>query len=167
MKKEYSRTLKFDFPAIPILGSLLLLLILLNDKSLCWFLFDQNGVPIVSLLTTTLLFLGTAGLTISQLISFSCFDQFFELRHLLLKSKSNKFSDTTYEWFEILSKNLTPRIRKTSRGVHHKLGDRRALKDLSQGQIHATLHALEVSCRAKHPEIASQIEGTSKNSLSL
>ena len=158
MIKEYSRILKFDFPSIPILGSLLLLLVWLNDSRLIWFLLDENGKPIVSVVATTVIFLGTAGLFVSQLISFSLFDQFFEFRNRLIKSHSKKFNGTTEEWFEHLCSELVPISREDRRDGDHSECDRQQLEQLSQGQIHAAIHALEINCREDHPELSSQIE---------
>ncbi len=158
MRKEYSRILKFDFPTIPILGSLLLILLIFNDRSIVSVLFDKDGRPMVSVIAACVAFLGIGGITVSQLISFSLFDRFFEFKHAILKTKNSHFSGTTYEWFDNLRKDLVPKERKNHRNNPHNLDDRKSLKDLSQGQIHSTLHALEISCREKHPEIASQIE---------
>lgn len=158
MLKEYSRILKFDFPSIPILGSLLLLLIWLNDSRLIWFLLDKEGKPVVAVLTATVVILGAAGLFLSQLISFALFDQFFEIRHKILKSPRAVFNDTSEEWFTQVLSQLSLKSRKGNRDGDHCENRRRNIEDLSQGQKHAAIHALEVSLREKHPEIGSQIE---------
>lgn len=158
MKREYSRILKFDFPTIPVLGTLLMILILLNDKSLLTILINEKGKPEFSSVATCIVFLGTAGITLSQLISFSLFNRFFEFRYMILKSREENFKDTTHEWFECLTSNMVPIERKVFRDGNHRIDNRRTIKNLSEGQVHATLHALEINSREKHPEIASQIE---------
>lgn len=158
MNKEYSRILRFDFPTIPILGSVLLTLVFFNDRSLVWFVFDAEGRPFVSVIAATVGFLGAAGITLSQLISFSFFDRFYGIKNWLLKSRHNGYGDTANDWFRNLCEELVPRVRTTSRGENHSLHGRKRLKDLSPGQMQATIHALEVNCREKHPEISNQIE---------
>ena len=150
--------MRFDFPTIPILGSILLILILFNDHSLVWFIFDSQGRPKVSVIAATVGFLGAAGITISQLISFSFFDRFYGIRNWLLKSKHNGYGDTATDWFRNLCEELVPRVRSVPRGGNHSLQERKRLRDLTPGQMQATIHALEVNCREKHPEIATQIE---------
>ena len=112
----------------------------------------------MSVVATTVIFLGTAGLFMSQLISFALFDQFFRLRHKLIKSPGKSYNHTTEEWFNQLARQLVPQLRETPRDGDHDAKNRRPLTKLSQGQIHAALHALEINCREKHPELASQIE---------
>ncbi|MBT9540140.1 hypothetical protein [Thiobacillus sp.] len=158
MNKEYSRILRFDFPTIPILGSVLLILIFFNDRSLVWFIFDTEGRPIVSVIAATVGFLGAAGITVSQLISFSFFDRFYGIKNWLLKSRHNSYGDTANDWFRSLCEELVPRVRTVPRGDNHCLLERKRLRDLSPGQMQATIHALEVNCREKHPEISTQIE---------
>lgn len=158
MIKEYSRILKYDFPSIPILGSLLLLFIWINDPRLVWFMLNSDGKPEVSVVATTVIFLGTAGLFTSQLISFALFDQFFNIRHGIIKSPKKRFNDTTEEWFHHICRQLVPISREILRDGDHKEDSRRRLNDLSQGQVHAALHALEINCRDEQPELASQIE---------
>jgi hypothetical protein len=158
MNKEYSRILRFDFPTIPILGSVLLILVFFNDRSLVWFVFDSESRPLVSVIAATVGFLGAAGITLSQLISFSFFDRFYGIKNWLLKSRHNGYGDTANDWFKNLCEELVPRIRAIPRGENHSLFERKRLKDLSPGQMQATIHALEVNCREKHPEIATQIE---------
>lgn len=158
MKREYSRILKFDFPTIPILGTLLLLLIFLNDSSLLRILMNEKGKPEFSSVATSIVFLGTAGITLSQLISFSLFNRFYQLKKLILSSKKHNLKDTGHEWFYNLTSNMVPIERKKIREGVHRMIDRRTINNLCDGQIDATLHALEINSRERHPEIASQIE---------
>lgn len=158
MNNEPSRVFKYDFPNIPILGSLLLLLIWLNDERLIWFLLDDKGKPIVSIIATTVIFLGTAGLFISQLISFVLFDNYFNLHHKLKKHPNKKFNKTSAEWFKHVAAELSPKYRKSDRLGDHNTVHRSDLKHLTQGQIHAVLHSLEINLRKRNPELASQME---------
>lgn len=158
MSKDTPRILAFDFPLIPVLGVLLLSLIVFNDRPLASVIFDKEGKPLVSMIGACVLFLGTAGITFAKLILFCLHGNFSNARARSLKSKTNRFSSTTSEWFDQLRNELVPIERKKEREGTHDTSKRKRLSDMTPGQVHATLHALEISCRRKFPEIASQIE---------
>jgi len=157
MQKEYSRILRFEFPVIPILGGLLLVLLVINVPSAAPIFLNEHGKPAVATIATCAFLLGTAGFAVSQLVSFSFFDIFFVLR-ALMKSNTTRIEDRGSDWFEAIKKDLTPKLRKNPRREGHDERNRKSLGDLSASQVHSTMHALEINCRHKYPEIASQIE---------
>ncbi|WP_293267703.1 hypothetical protein [Neptunomonas sp.] len=155
---EFSKTVKFDFPRIPVLGTLLLIIAVINYYDLIMpYLFDEDQKPSLGLITAAIFSFGTAGVSISHLISMVMFDFLFPIKKFVLKSQDQNYR-TSYQWFESIQKNSTPNVRISNRGNEHSISNRLSIDKLSNKQVHATLHALEIQCRENSPAFGIQLE---------
>jgi hypothetical protein len=163
---EFSKTVRFDFPRIPIVGTLLLMLVLLNVDDGHSVLLDKDGRLSMTTIAACVFGLGVAGITLIQLFSMMLFDPLFPVKRKLVADK--KGFSSSYEWFQYLKDNAAPIPRAAGRNTDNNaeesledsdmLRDRRDIKVLSDQQVHATLHALEMECRATSPAFGVQLE---------
>lgn len=155
---KYPKMLVEDFPIIPILGSLLLILAYFNNVSLMTFMLSKDGTLMAPVIATIVVILGAGGLMASRLISFALFDGLFRLHNKLLDTRLTPLSDTSKGWFKQLIADMEPIERQIRRPGNHDVTRRRSVSKLTDEQIHGTVHALEIACRDKYPSIATQID---------
>ncbi|MGV2871534.1 hypothetical protein [Colwellia sp. E150_009] len=155
---EFSKTVKFDFPRIPILGTLLLIITLMNyNDFILPFILDEKGKLSISVITAGILALGTAGISISHLISMLMFDLLFPIKKYFFRKQDQNYR-ASYQWFESIQEHAKPQIRASERGGEHYINNRLSIDKLNHKQVHATLHALEIECREKSPAFGVQLE---------
>jgi hypothetical protein len=163
---EFSKTIRFDFPRIPIVGTLLLMLVLLNVDDGHEVLLDKDARVSMTTVAACVFGLGVAGITLIQLFSMMFFDPLFPMKRKLVTDK--KGFTSSYEWFQYLRDNAQP-IPGASKRDSTKVGEegiedgellreRRDIKVLTNQQVHATLHALEMECRSTSPAFGVQLE---------
>ena len=153
---EFSKTVRFDFPRIPIIGTLLLMISLINYPDLYTFLNDDKGKISIGVVTAIIVALGVAGICVTQLFSIAFFDFLFPIKRRIIENKENFKS--SYEWFAHIQDEATLIDRKVHRAGDHDIDDRNCIKGVSHKQAHATLHALEMECREKSPAFGMQLE---------
>lgn len=153
---EFSKTLRFDFPRIPIIGVLLLGILLLNYPGLLIHFEDEKGKYSLGAMTAVILAMGTAGITCAQLVSLSAFDSFFRVKRKLLENGSNIRS--SYDWLEHIQAQAEPVTRSQNRAGIHDIEMRISIKKMTPKQRHAALHALEMECRRISPVFGVQLE---------
>ena len=152
---EFSKTVRFDFPRIPIVGTLGLIIILLSFKNVSSYLYGTDNQLSLGLLSAIIVCLGTAGITTAQLVSMVFFDLLFPIKKLVSSPNGYK---TSYEWFSHIQQEAKPKIRERDTISLHSIDNRQDIKKLNHKQIHATLHALEMECREKSPPFGVQLE---------
>ena len=160
---EFSKTVRFDFPRIPVIGALLLLILLIiNYPGIYEFYRTSDGILIFAMITSSVLILGAAGISFAQVVSIATFNFLFKLKILAIAEKDG--SMTSYEWFKQIQKDSTPISRRNSRtGVNVSDGGkgvdgRRGINSLNSRKIHATLHALEMEIRVENAPFGVQLE---------
>jgi hypothetical protein len=153
---EFSKTLRFDFPRIPIIGMLLLFFLLLNYPNLLVHLEDDKGKYSIGTITVIVLALGTAGITLAQLISLSTLDSILPLKKRMLEQGENV--RTSYDWLDHVQSQAKPIERAADRQGVHDIGKRVSIHKMTAKQRHATLHALEMECRKSNPAFGVQLE---------
>lgn len=156
MSREFSKTIRFDFPRIPIVGTVMLLILVLNLPEMAFYILDGEKKPIVGVIATFVIGLGTAGITVSQLVAVGFFDILFPIKRALMINRGDV--KTSYEWFYHIQDEASPVERAQVRPGQHDLDCREDIKQLNHKQIHATLHALELECREVNPSFGVQLE---------
>lgn len=153
--KEFSKTLRFDFPRIPVVGTLLLTIIAVNVDGVPDYFIKADGDLKLGLAAAAIVALGTAGITFCQLIGTLCspFPQF--LSRVRRTSRQCKWTD---EWFLYLRREAIPVHRTRSTSGESSVDDRRDIRTLSSQEMKSTLHALEMECREKSPSFGIQLE---------
>src|SRR5690606_3763559 len=147
-----SKTLRFDFPRVPVIGTIILIITLINIPEYVDHLCDINGKISIGVLTISTISLGVLGLLVAELFSLAGVKSLsalnkFEKFLILKRTKEDKSSIRTgSQWFLQTQEVLSPAPRKQERIPGQKIEDRPTLHQLSPNQIHATLHALEMEC---------------------
>jgi hypothetical protein len=154
---QLSKTVKFDFPRIPVLGALFLIITIFNYKDfISTYLYDTNEQLSLSLIAAAIIALGTAGVSISHLISMVLFDALFWFKKTLIKRDMSYRA--SYQWLESIQEHSKPLERSSKRDGDHLFENRLSIDKLNHSQIHTTLQALEMECREKSPALGIQLE---------
>jgi hypothetical protein len=152
---EFSKTVRFDFPRIPVAGTLGLLIIVISLPETVKLLLGNDGQVNLGLIAAAVGTFGVAGITWCQLVAMVLFDVLFPIKRAVSSSEG---WGTSYAWFAHLQQEAKPTLRTRQTGDAHNLDNRQDISDLHHKQVHAVLHALEMECREKSPAIGIQLE---------
>ena len=153
--REFSKTLRFDFPRIPVVGTLMLTIVAVNVRGVVEYFIKADGDLKLGVVAAIVVALGTAGITCSQLIG----TLHSPIRTLSLRSRrKNKQCRSTWDWFLYLRNEARPVQRARTSSGDTSVSDRRDIRTLEAQEVKSTLHALEMECREKCPSLGVQLE---------
>ena len=89
---EFSKTVRFDFPRIPVIGALLLLILIINYPGIYEFYRTSDGILIFAMITSSVLILGAAGISFAQVVSIAMFNFLFKLKILAIAEKDGSMT---------------------------------------------------------------------------
>lgn len=164
---EFSKTLRFDFPRLPVIGTIIVLLALVNHPESISLLQDKEQRINLTAVAGSVLALGILGLLIAELFSLATtkanslfaavLKNFPRLPHRKPTPASKRVGNG-FQWFEQTKSIATPVSRRRNSDPSHKPDHRVGLNQMTPNQAHAAIHALEMECREKSPAFGVQLE---------
>jgi hypothetical protein len=154
--EEFSKTLRFDLPRVPIVGLVLLAILSLNRPEFRAFFLDEGGRFSAGAVAVATAGLGVVGIVAFQLLSLVGLRVRIPLDTRIVQWGGRIRSSN--EWLAALEREAIPVERRPERSNGHRIDHRLGLKVITRQQRHATLHALEMECRRKSPAFGVQLE---------